>query len=258
VTPAWHQRTAARLAFGLLVLLAAYALHRVRIQRLSARSRELEQVVQERTRDLQDANARIERASLTDPLTGLGNRRFLERSIESDVEIALRRRERSDGPLPESDLLFLLVDVDHFKRVNDTYGHAAGDAVLRGVAAVLREHLRASDHAVRWGGEEFLAVARFVDRGAASSLAEKLRAAVAATRFRVDAATELTLTCSIGFAAYPLSVRAPRAVAWAGVVEAADAALYAAKRSGRDRCVGVEATEADDPARVVEAMRASS
>jgi diguanylate cyclase (GGDEF)-like protein len=253
VAPAWHQRRVARAAGALLALCAAYALHRARTRRLSARGRELERLVDERTRDLQEANARIERASLTDPLTGLGNRRFLERQIGGDVEIALRRHERS---LPESDLVFFLVDVDHFKRVNDTHGHAAGDAVLQGVAAVLREHLRASDHAVRWGGEEFLAVARFVDRGVAGPLAEKLRAAVAQTPFGVDDGTRLALTCSIGFAAFPLSLRVPRALGWEDVIEAADVALYAAKRGGRNRCVGVDAADADDPLRVVEAMRA--
>jgi diguanylate cyclase (GGDEF)-like protein len=255
VAPAWHQTPFARVAFALAALCAAYALHRARMQRLSMRSRELARLVDERTRDLQEANARIERASLTDPLTGLGNRRFLERQIGSDVEIALRRHE---GGLPESDLVFLLIDVDHFKRVNDTHGHAAGDAVLQGVAAVLREHLRASDHAVRWGGEEFLAVARFVDRGTAGTLGEKLRAAIAETPFLADDGTRIALTCSIGFAAYPLSRRVPRALGWEGVIEAADVALYAAKRGGRNRCVGLDAADAGDPARVVEAMRAKS
>src|SRR5262249_12428773 len=150
------------------------------------------------TRDLREANARIEAASLTDPLTGLSNRRFLEQAIGADVELSARRHPEGAPPLPRSDLVFLLVDLDHFKRVNDTHGHAAGDAVLRATASVIRECLRASDYAVRWGGEEFLVVARFVDRVEAPLIAEKIRAGIAARPVAVEGGATLALTCSIG------------------------------------------------------------
>jgi diguanylate cyclase (GGDEF)-like protein len=93
---------------------------------------------------------------------------------------------------------------------------------------------------VRWGGEEFLIVARFVDRTKGPELAEKVRAAVEAHDFRLDDGTLLKRTCSVGFAAYPFSTRRPRAGGWQEIVEIADLGLYAAKRKGRNGWVGME------------------
>jgi hypothetical protein len=108
--------------------------------------------------------------------------------------------------------VFLLLDLDHFKSVNDSHGHAAGDAVL------LRSVFRASDYVVRWGGEEFLIVARFVGRERGPERAEKVRAAVEAHDFRLDDGTLLKRTCSVSFAAYPFSTRRPRACGWQEIV----------------------------------------
>src|SRR6185436_11380435 len=130
--------------------------------------------------------ARIEEASLTDALTGLRNRRYLEQTIGADLAIA----SRAAG----EDLVFLLVDLDHFKLVNDTYGHDAGDAVLVQVGTILRAFFRTSDSAVRWGGEEFLVVVRFVDRTHAGELAEKLRFAVESHRFALPDGRTITRT----------------------------------------------------------------
>ncbi|MES1245100.1 MAG: two-component regulator propeller domain-containing protein, partial [Acidobacteriota bacterium] len=179
VRPAFYQTGWFRAVLAAAALGLAYSLYRLRVRRLEARSRELERLVRERTRELEEAYVKIEEASLTDPLTGLRNRRFLEQAmvIAGDIDLAVRRHE--DGKPEAADLLFLLLDLDHFKSVNDTHGHAAGDAVLVQTATVLRNVLRSSDHVVRWGGEEFLAVIRFVDRGEASNLAEKIRAAIA-------------------------------------------------------------------------------
>ncbi len=238
VLPAFHQTGWFRALLAASVLGLAYAGYRLRVRRLEARGRELERLVSERTRELETAYARIEEASLTDPLTGLHNRRYLEQAIGGDVEIATRRHE--DGKADGADLVFLLLDLDHFKSVNDTYGHAAGDAVLVQTAAVLREALRSSDHIVRWGGEEFLVVVRFVDRGQGATLAEKVRAAIAAHPFRLEDGTVLRRTCSIGFAAFPFLPNRPRATGWEEVVAHADSGLYKAKQTGRDRWVGVE------------------
>jgi diguanylate cyclase (GGDEF)-like protein len=238
VEPALYQTRWFRAALAALVLALAYGAYRWRVRRLEARGRELERVVQERTRELADAYVRIEEASLTDPLTGLRNRRFLEQSIRGVAELAVRRHE--DGHGEGEVLVFLLLDLDHFKSVNDTHGHAAGDAVLVQTAAVLRRVLRASDHAVRWGGEEFLAVARFIDRRRAPELAEKIRAAIAACPFSLPDGTVLHLTCSLGFAPFPFSGEHPRAIGWEEAVDRADDALYTAKRNGRDRWVEAE------------------
>lgn len=245
VEPAFHQTAAFRAALAAALLALAYGAYRLRVRQLEARGRKLEQLVRERTVALEAAYARIEEASLTDPLTGLRNRRFLEQSIRADLALANRRHQ--EGEAEESDLVFLLLDLDHFKSVNDTYGHAAGDAVLVQAAGVLRGVMRSSDHVVRWGGEEFLAIARFVDRENAPELAEKIRAALAAHPFRLPDGTVLRRTGSIGFAVYPFAPFEPQAIGWEEVVDLADSGLYAAKRGGRNRWVGVEAGGAEDP-----------
>jgi diguanylate cyclase (GGDEF)-like protein len=246
VLPAFYQTAGFRALAVLLVAAFAYAGYRLRVRRLEARGRELEQVVRERTLELQEAYARIEEASLTDPLTQLRNRRFLEQAIAADLDLATRRHE---------DLVFLLLDLDHFKSVNDTYGHAAGDAVLVQTAAVLRSVVRASDHVARWGGEEFLVVVRFVERASAPHIAEKVRSGIAAHEFRLEDGTLLERTCSIGFAAWPFAPEQPRAVGWEEIVDLADLGLYAAKRSGRNRWVGIEAGEAGDLEEAVQRFR---
>jgi len=248
VEPALHQRTWFRFAIGLAGVAAAYAGYRLRVRRLRARERELEETVRDRThdlglrnRELEDAYLRIEEASLADALTGLRNRRFLDQTLGGDIQLSARRHRDQGAEAASADLVFLLLDLDHFKSVNDGHGHAAGDAVLVQVAAIVRAAFRASDHAVRWGGEEFLVVARFVDRREAPELAEKLRAAIEAHEFRLEDGTTLRRTCSIGFASYPFWPDAPAAVAWQEVLSIADLCLYAAKRSGRNCWIGLEA-----------------
>ncbi|MBV9496186.1 MAG: diguanylate cyclase [Acidobacteria bacterium] len=225
VMPAVHQTWWFRALVVLWAGALAYGIYRLRIRQMQARARELEQLVAERTRELASAYEKIEEASLTDPLTGLRNRRFLEQTIGADLELAMRGH---------GDLVILLADLDHFKSVNDTYGHGAGDAVLAELADRMRQTFRASDYVVRWGGEEFLIVIRFVDRREAPELAEKLRAAVAAQPFVLPDGTLLPRTCSIGYAAWP------GAPTWERAIDLADAALYTAKKGGRNACVGAE------------------
>lgn len=196
---------------------------------------------------LEEANARIEEASLTDELTQLRNRRFLEQALASDLDLVARRHEDGKAAAGEADLLFLLIDLDHFKSVNDSYGHTVGDAVLVEVASLLRSKVRTSDHLVRWGGEEILLVARFIDRRDGPALAEKVRAAIEAHEIRLDNGTLLRQTGSIGFVAYPFSTRKPRAFSWQQTVGIADLGLYAAKRSGRNAWVGLDAGDLEEP-----------
>jgi diguanylate cyclase (GGDEF)-like protein len=227
VEPAMYQTPWFRALAAAIALAQLYGAYRLRVRQLHARERELERLVSERTRELEVAYERIEQASLTDPLTKLRNRRFLDQTIAAVLALASRG---------QGDLVLLLADLDHFKSVNDTYGHAAGDAVLVQLAEILQSTFRASDHIVRWGGEEFLVIVRFVDRARASELAEKLRASVASHAFTLADGTILHRTCSIGFASWPAS----HPLSWERVIDLADAALYAAKRNGRDACVGAE------------------
>jgi diguanylate cyclase (GGDEF)-like protein len=134
------------------------------------------------------ASARLaEQLSVTDPLTGLKNRRYMRLTIGADIAACERKRRHApSGVRPsDADLIFLLIDLDAFKAVNDEFGHQAGDQVLAQVADVLRESCRASDTIARWGADEFLVVSRFSDRRTGSVLGERIRAAVEHSRFRL-------------------------------------------------------------------------
>jgi diguanylate cyclase (GGDEF)-like protein/PAS domain S-box-containing protein len=162
----------------------------------------------------------LEEQALRDPLTGAINRRQLER----ELRVAMHRVARGGAPCA-----LLMLDVDHFKRINDVHGHETGDAVLTGLVALLRQRLRATDVLARVGGEEFMVVLRDVDRGVALQLAETLRAAVEGTWL---VGGTLKCTCSIG------GVHVDAAGAALGVEHHwrhADQALYEAKGTGRNR-----------------------
>ena len=177
--------------------------------------------------------------ALRDSLTGLHNRRFLDEFMAHETAQMLRGWRRPDGGQPS--LKLLIIDLDHFKRVNDEYGHEAGDAVLKETASLLLETLRKPDILVRWGGEEFVVVARDPGRLLPLVLAERIRKRVAAHIFHIPGGKELRRTCSIGFALYPFLSEDPERLGWDQVVALADSGLYLAKEEGRDRWVGMEA-----------------
>jgi diguanylate cyclase (GGDEF)-like protein len=190
----------------------------------------------------------IEEASLTDPLTGLRNRRFLEHHLDADISLCTRKyhdglKDAADAMPLNADMVFFLVDIDHFKSLNDTYGHAAGDKVLMEMRARLQEVFRESDYLVRWGGEEFLVVARETNRSEAQHMAERIRVSVGGRPFEIAPGLRITKTCSVGFACLPFLPRSPDVMTWLKIVEIADQALYMAKRDGRDRWMGLFATE---------------
>jgi two-component system, cell cycle response regulator len=189
-----------------------------------------------RRKDLERINQRLAELSVSDALTGLRNRRYLRQLMDAEEASAARPGHEPDA---DGDTVFLLLDLDHFKRINDEHGHAAGDRALQQFAAVLRANCRSVDTLVRWGGEEFLVVNRGADRERAALLAERLRRAVAEQAFELGDGAPQRLTCSIGFAAHPLSRGAASGGSWETALALADDALYAAKRGGRDAWVGV-------------------
>ena len=176
---------------------------------------------------LQEANARLEALATTDPLTGLPNHRTLVAALDAETA-----RVRRNGKF--CSLLFL--DVDHFKKFNDTHGHSIGDAVLSEFAACVSACLREEDTLGRWGGEEFLALLPGVGLAEALEVGERVRDAVAGHPLKAGGG--LRMTCSIGAAACPAQEASRQAL-----VDAADTALYAAKRLGRNQVRG-----AGDPA----------
>ena len=158
-------------------------------------------------------------SALTDPLTAIGNRAALASSGRAQVELAHRHS------LPMS---LLLVDIDYFKRINDSYGHARGDAVLRSLARTLARTIRRSDHVFRYGGEEFVVMLAHTDVGGAQTMAERIRILVAANR-ELNREIPEGVTVSIGVG----TLRADDTLE--SLCERADSALYRAKRAGRNR-----------------------
>lgn len=186
---------------------------------LLALRHDLEERVQDRTRELEAANRMLAEMSRTDSLTGLPNRRaFLEAS-----ERELHRAARTDQPCS-----IVMVDLDHFKQVNDRHGHAAGDAILKAAAASLRSVLRGEDLVARWGGEEFILFLPNTDSSAALRVAEKARSTLAAAGGAVNG-DSTDITGSFGVATH----HAGRTLE--STIAAADDALYRAKEAGRNR-----------------------
>jgi len=214
-------------------------------------NRMLEQKVQERTQELavknvelESSNRKLEDISLCDPLTGLNNRRYLSKCIGADSAMAVRAFQRRPGDeaalgASEQNLLFFIMDVDHFKAVNDSYGHASGDAVLVQMAALLRHACREGDMVLRWGGEEFLVVSRFIDRAQAPEIAERFRAAVQSHAFVLGQGRTVHKTCSIGFACFPFNLDAPEQFSVEQVIDIADRCLYQVKRLQRNGWMGL-------------------
>lgn len=174
---------------------------------------------------------RLKRVGLTDSLTGVNNRRFFDQRLLEEVE----RARRSQEPLA-----CLFMDVDHFKIVNDEHGHQTGDQVLRVVAGLIREQLRASDVLGRYGGEEFAALLVHAPDDAALEIAERIRAVIAAHPFKTMEEKDLAITISIGVASLA-GVDMDQKIDMEGLalalVDRADQGVYLAKQEGRNRVV---------------------
>jgi two-component system, cell cycle response regulator len=167
---------------------------------------------------------RLRHLGMTDPLTGVYNRRYFDQRLHEEVDRALR----SGQPL-----CCMVLDVDHFKRINDVFGHAAGDAVLREMTLHIKAQLRTSDVMARYGGEEFAVLLTQTGIGASLAIAERIRQTVADARLVIAGGTRLAVTLSLGVAI--LDRTRERGTAAATLVAEADAAMYRAKNGGRNR-----------------------
>ena len=220
-------------------------------------NRRLGEEVALRTQELEQKNLELGRAyeemeaiSLTDKLTGIHNRRFLENHIDADLQQSHRvyqdwRNAKAPKPV-QADIVAFIIDMDDFKQVNDLYGHQAGDRVLSQLAARMAKVFRHSDYLVRWGGEEFVAVARFIERADAAQLAQRMLDAVNQEPFALNDRINVELSCSIGFACYPLAPHTEAQHTWPCLVGTADACLYAVKTAGKNAWMGVESAQDPD------------
>lgn len=196
--------------------------------------------LQEKNQELERAYKTLEEVSLRDPLTGLYNRHYLESQLPGEIRRSqFSAMQSPSGGKAKQDLLCLLIDIDHFKRINDDYGHIAGDKVLSSFARVLKEVFRQTDLIIRWGGEEFLVVCRQSNREELPELAERCRELVASTPFDIGLDKPINITCSIGFSLLPPNKEDNFDIAWERTFAVIDYALYATKLSGRNGWVGV-------------------
>jgi diguanylate cyclase (GGDEF)-like protein len=179
--------------------------------------------IDRQTRQLTLSEARLREQSVRDPLTELFNRRYMEETLRREV----RRAEREDRPLG-----VIMLDIDHFKRFNDTLGHAAGDGLLRELGHLLPRSVRESDVVCRYGGEEFVLILPDASLEVARQRAEHLRGEVSTLHTIHKGRSLGAVTISLGVAAFPAHGASGEAV-----LESADAALYRAKGEGRDRVV---------------------
>ncbi len=194
----------------------------VKFPELEARVRALIRI--KRLQDeLKDKNAELERLSTSDGLTGLFNHRHIHELLREEFE----RSGRTDAPITVA-----MFDLDHFKTVNDTWGHLAGDLVLREIAALLRRTAREVDRLGRYGGEEFIAILPSTDPVGGTIFVERVRQSVEAHTFEIDLETHIRITISAGTASTPH----PGIHDAITLVRCADEALYTAKRAGRNRC----------------------
>jgi diguanylate cyclase (GGDEF)-like protein len=243
VLPNFWQTWWAELAGAALLLGCFWIYVSLRTRALNRRRLELEKAVAERNAELLQKNKELEEVSLTDPLTGTRNRRYFYETISKDIAQAVRSHlktlDATATASPRQELIFALVDIDRFKRVNDELGHAAGDELLKLMAKRIASVMRRSDDLVRWGGEEFLLVCRTTDRENASLLCNRMLEAVSKEPFDVGNGVEIHKTCSIGWAPLPWFKDDVNMLSIDNVIELADRALYIAKREGRNRAYGL-------------------
>ena len=202
---------------------------------LELRNREVES----QKSQLELMNRELTEASLTDALTGLRNRRYLKFFLEQAPRMPQpdsdnERRHRAPGHFT-----FCLFDLDHFKQINDRYGHETGDAVLVEVARRLRENTRDNDGLLRWGGEEFLVVGHGYDYDGACELAHRVLHSISKEPMRLPGGLSLRVTCSLGFSPLPWVGSDGRQLSREQALNLADMALYLSKLEGRNRGYGV-------------------
>lgn len=210
-------------------------LKRAREEKQLQYTRDLQEQVQQRTGELSSAVEKLKTASVTDPLTGLSNRRHVDSAIQPWIAELQRARIRKLPGVRRRYLAICLADLDHFKQVNDDLGHAVGDRVLQAAAETLRQNVRATAILARWGGEEFLILDHVTEPQEDLLMAERLRRSIIDECPPVILETGRPLSLSLGVVRYPFSESYPDLLDWDHCLALADHALYRAKKAGRNR-----------------------
>jgi len=253
IQPWFHETLWFRLLGAVALLLAIYAGYRYQLRHLRTQRTALEHVVRQRTEELRVANKSLQEMTVTDPLTGLRNRRYLQTQLPIDLSFYDRESLKPGGD--DLVMLFALADIDHFKRINDEHGHRAGDMVLQQFSILLKYLVRTGDYVVRWGGEEFLIVFRPMPRAMSTTIAERIRVAVEEHVFMMEGGIPLRVTSSIGFVEYPLFRDNRGPLRWEDMVELADHALYYVKSRGRNGWAALRPTPTTRVGTVVDEVR---
>lgn len=178
----------------------------------------------EKYAELMEKYKELEKNPIRDPLTGIYNRRYFEGEAEKIIS-AINKPEREDRKEGYEHFSILFIDIDNFKKINDTLGHNEGDVVLKKVSEIINDNIRDSDTVVRWGGEEFIVGLPGADENEASIVAEKIREAVE------EYNSEKKITLSIGVACYDSSLDLDR------LIKNGDSAMYQAKNTGKNKVV---------------------
>ncbi|MCE1230089.1 MAG: diguanylate cyclase [Firmicutes bacterium] len=241
----WYRSWPALVVWALMLVAVIRTWLVFRLRRVLNQQRNLEEEVKARTVELNRLNEALLEQTFIDPLTGLRNRRFLQSTIHMDLRKSLHHYRSSGanarrGDLKNPDLIFLMVDIDFFKKINDRWGHSAGDLVLGQVAELLRKAMRDTDNIVRWGGEEFLVTARDSNRVEGAMIAERICTLIRNHAFVIPGDRTIPVTCSVGFAPFPCDPARLSESSWEQVIDVADHCLYIAKLSGRNGWVGVQ------------------
>ncbi len=201
----------------------------------------MEEKIEERTLQLRDANDKLKELSLHDPLTNLHNRRYTyeyvsdyaSKFITNKVRIINNCEKRETSPKTNV-LGVYLIDIDHFKEVNDTYGHQAGDMVLISISKVLKDLIRSNDFIIRWGGEEFLIILNDTKPEYLTIFSKKIITTVRDTPIELPEHNRIFKTCSLGFTSIPLIYDNPELLTLEQTINLSDYALYCAKENGRN------------------------
>jgi diguanylate cyclase (GGDEF)-like protein len=222
IKPPWWGTLWFKMAAGTGLFLLAMGGVQLRLKEIRARNRELEKRVEERTRELQEAQKQLREQAIHDALTGLFNRHYMSEVLKTEFARANRKQHS---------VAFLLIDMDDFKKINDQYGHTIGDQVLQATGRLIRDGIRQSDSAFRYGGEEFLLILPDLTAEAALERAEQLRQAIDDLDL-VSEGKKVATLCSIGVAIYP-----HHGANSDDILNRADKALYRAKELGGNRTV---------------------